>query len=574
MTQNNQEKCICWSLSGEAMGFLERAGLAGLYMTLTSLDYWIKNGDENAEQLSNHLQWSLTDQSISLKWKGDDYQALSPLVNWSWQIIDDIYFLPGIHRTIDAKEHKYLRINTHSGLLNTFLQFTGKLTPKAVEKRVNEIITFDQTRPNDSIKITYRPFEKGQIIRQLQQLTNTCPIFDKKYILKKVEIPGWLYPGSAKRFSKYESQWEGTSDIAFLLFFSPIASIFVKLPNTKSKKKLRENWAFIIPEITSLEAFQDNFMFIQNEIQTRFDNVDVQGIGDAGLKYATAYAGRAIQKKNPLNPNIYVVTMGVTNYYSSNPIINPSVRKGIFTIKSSDFSIKRYGIVQKTLQNRFLPSNQNDDDEKKATHYIKQPTSRGRITDNLINNDDWYRDIYLVPPWQHDSLDEECQWIRKKGETISIETLWFKKLHDYERRELMSIIENESMWKDQQDKIFIEIFHQTLRSILNQEEEAIKRGGSRKLHERWDDKIEEIRRSLIHAKTLPLFREFFSKLLAKGGGFMKLTENKKYVWDIINDQIRWQKARDLAYLGLVTFTDGRLGKTDPNEKQTLNEGGK
>lgn len=116
----------------------------------------------------------------------------------------------------------------------------------------------------------------------------------------------------------------------------------------------------------------------------------------------------------------------------------------------------------------------------------------------------------------------------------------------------------EDMWDSAQEKALLDILHASLRKLLDKEEAALSRGGTRKLRDRWDDRVERIRRALMHTKTRILARKVIAELLAEAGGSKALTEQSGTVWGYLNDPYDWQKARDLALLALVTFTDGRL----------------
>lgn len=124
----------------------------------------------------------------------------------------------------------------------------------------------------------------------------------------------------------------------------------------------------------------------------------------------------------------------------------------------------------------------------------------------------------------------------------------------------MNLADETVMWDSPEEQALLSIFHHSLRQLLNKDEEAQKRGGSRNLLERWDDRVQAVRRGLMRAKTRELNRKFIMEFLAEGGGSKELTEKKEALWRFLNHPYDWQKSRDLALLALVTFTDKRLGK--------------
>lgn len=563
------EPKVEWSLTDEGMGFLQRTGLAGLCLTLTAADEWAGRSDPLGEDLKNTLKWELGDKSIRLWWQGDDLTALTKLLEWGWQIKDGVYYLPGIHRDTDLREHKFLRIQTHAGLLGTFLQFGGQLKP-AVDVPTRLPVQFDADDPSKTVAISYRPIKPGEKIRQVGALNKICPLRNKHEDFRIITLPGWVYPGAAKRFGKNDEDWTGTTDRALLLFFAPIACFYMSLPRTKAKKRLRDNWAFLAPEITSLSGISRTYYDLQIKLQSRFDDVQASGLGDAGLRFAAAYAGRATQKGFP-SPEIYVTAMGVVDYYSSNPTIVTRIRKHLLHLIPGVVSVSRYRKLMTHFPNVFMLRKPKDEEqatddetqEAQATHWMRQPTARGRIADNLVNQAPWYQDLPWPPDWQIDELEQQR---KNYQDNISSERLWFLNLQR-EWRALMNLANEESMYVSPDEHALVSIFHGALRRLLSREEDALGRGGSRDLFKRWDTRVEKIRRALLRSKTRELTRSFFTELLAEAGGAKELTEKKEYIWRLLNHPHDWKKARDLGFLCLVTFTDKRLGKKSERSEE-------
>jgi CRISPR-associated protein Cas8a1/Csx13 len=552
---------IEWSLTDDGMGILERAGLAGIYLSLKAAEEWADQGDGQAIDLQRNLKWKLSQQSVRLEWKGKDLSILKKLVEWAWQVLDGIYYLPGMHRTRDEKEHFWIRLDTHSGLLHTFFQH-NRVMPR--EKSESTLVNLDE---NDALPITFQrlkgiPCQIKKIRQVLGKGINTN---------KPITLPSWVYPGAARRFgtlAKGETDWQGIPKFGFILLFAPIGCVYYQLPGTRGKTSQRvllSNWVFLFPDIRNLETFSSRFQRIREQTPIALLRVKVQGLGDAGLRFASAYVGHEIEKRVDVE-KIYAAAMGHVTYYQGQ-----SVRKRTLEITPSWSSIKRYLKLMKHMPNSFrklAEENAGKDDEKKGSHWIYQPTARGRISENLVKEFPWYLDLMDPPNWQLDKLENQ----RKMRENpISIEHLWFTNLQR-EWRELMELVKEDSMWDSPEEKNFVSIFHGALRRLLDREERSLSRGGSRNLFDRWEDRVETIRRELMHAKTLPLTRKFIVEFLAESGGNKDLTENRISIWQFINHPSDWKKVRDLALLALVTFTDGRLGRRE-DLNQSHNNGG-
>jgi len=312
-------------------------------------------------------------------------------------------------------------------------------------------------------------------------------------------MPSWIYPGAAKRFGAHareEQNWTGPTKIAFLLLFAPIACTFFELPLTDGKA----NWLFLVPEILDLQNFAENFNLVWERSYQDFVSVKVQGLGDAGLRFACAYAGRKIERQLQAD-KIYIVAMGQVGYYKGQ-----NVRKLILTLTPSRTSIKRYALLMKYLPNTFrgLKNQMKAESGSGPTHWIRRPTARGRIAENLVQQQAWYLNLHEPTSWQVNDLENQR---KKRQDNISSERLWFQNLQS-ERRALMNLVNEKTMWDSPEEKAFVSIFQQTLRNLLNQESDALSRGGSRTLWDRWEDRVEKIRRELMRAKTKELNRKF------------------------------------------------------------------
>ncbi len=556
---------IEWSLTDEGMGILERAGLAGIYLSLKAADELASQGDDQAIDLQRSLKWELSPQSVRLEWRGEDLPVLQKFVEWSWQVLEGIYYLPGIHtgihRTKDEKEHLWMRLDTHTGLLHTFFQH-NLVMPR--EKSESNLVNLDE---DDTLEVTFRklkgiPCQIKKIRQVLGKGINTN---------KHVSLPSWIYPGAARRFgtaAKGETDWKGIPKIGFVLLFTPISCVYYQLPGTRGKTSQRvllPNWVFLFPDIPNLETFSSRFRRIREQAPKALLRVKVQGLGDAGLRFASAYIGHEIEKRIDVE-KIYAVAMGHVVYYQGQ-----SVRKRVLEITPSRLSIKRYLKLIRHMPNSFrklAEESAGKDNEKKGTRWIYLPTARGRISENLVRDFPWYSDLMEPPDWQVDRLENQR---KSRKDSISIERLWFTNLQR-EWRALMELIKGDSMWDSLEEKNFVSIFHAALRRLLDREGKSLSRGGSRNLFDRWEDKVETIRRDLMHAKTLPLTRKFIVEFLAESGGNKDLSESRMSIWRFINHPSDWKKMRDLALLALVTFTDGRLSKRE-NLKPISQNGG-
>lgn len=552
---------ITWRLSDPDIGILERAGLAALYMTLRA-------AEDQAVDLSP-LHWTATDltaDSITLDWEGKDEDAFLKLFAWAWQARDGVFYLPGVHREPEQRDFAYRRAPTHNGLLGTFLQH-NRVQPRAKAKDATKLV--EHLQEDKQIQVQFLAVDPDRHgIKPLEDL-RSC--FQKGSLsTKAISLSGWVFPGIAPRYGA-EKAWQGPADRALLLMLAPIACCYQRL------KGKGNNWVFVVPDILDLNEFNEirPFLFLSP------DAVEVASLGDAGLRFAAAYAARSLSNEIPAG--CWVVAMGKVDYYSSQ-----SVRKAVLEAKPTFVSVARYQHLLRAFPNAYIAlkktivdvdpaaavsdslSVDSEMEEQRDGGFFRAPSGRGRIADNLVAEKAWYSDLFNPLGWDLEGLERQ----RKKTPGRSIERLWFQNL-SYQRRNLMELIQENAMWDKESERYFIEAFWAVLASLYAQEAKGVERGGSRKIEERLDDLNEDIRRSLVRAKTRVLLRGYLAELFAKGGRQPAVIQNRDTIWGLINHPYDWKKARDLAMLALVTYQSKEQREKNANlGKLTDEKGGK
>jgi len=226
-------RSLSWNLDDANLGTLEKAGLAGLYMTLEGSK---RLGEELAP-----LSFQLGSRAVRLSWEGEDQEALLPLVRFAWQAPDGVLFLPGVHR--DAVQHSRAerRLTVHNGILGTFLQH-NKVQPRS--KAVTDVVLkVDEDR---SLRFTYKCLNLDRGLKPIQDFEERFFSGDELKTAP-VSLSSWVSPGSAGRYKK-ERAWTGPAEIAFLLLFAPIACLY---------HRFQTNWVLVIPDIQDLEEYDD-----------------------------------------------------------------------------------------------------------------------------------------------------------------------------------------------------------------------------------------------------------------------------------------------------------------------------
>lgn len=562
---------ITFRLNEPGMGEYVRAGLAGLYLSLTAARVWLRQRsawplprsvaerlDDLHEHLTNHEvpDFPLADDGygVRLEWRaGTEIAALKSIVNWAWQIHDGVLFLPGVHRKRQHLDCYYLRLHHHAGLLGTFFQF-----PSTIKKMKKNEIKVERYDEGKTFTVSYRAISPEA---QLPQSKAVLPHGICDEIWGK-PLPNWVCPGSEPRFNtkgiERETGWRGPARIAYLMLFAPIACHFIKLPRSIVKGNSKDNWAYIVPHVGSIRCFQREFLRrnMANLSNWPFYG-EVAGLEDAGLRHAVRQrrGGKSL-----------TVVMGNTAYYHDQQKTRKNLWRDLAITNDMSTAFYRYDVFNRAFpvssnMVRSTGSKNDEDSAKQGSHRVVLPSSRERITANLLHGHPWYSDLAYIPFWQRDRMEQER---KRNKDSISISKLWFDKLRRYEGPQLRSLIGEDRMWNDPFEKDMLDVFTQALRRLLNREAKALERGGSRELFKRWDITRDRWHRRLLNAKTRLLLSSAVHELLAlaacspAGGPVIFPNDAHAEMRRMLNHSMEWKKIRDLALLAMATFADHRL----------------
>ena len=244
------------SLSDPGMTLLHRAGVAGLYMTLKAL----AKRYPTLKSRQRNLKWTLTKNSISLYWKGNDYEALDWLFSESFQIDSDgLISLTGLQFLSFESQ-----LAIHIGMKNTFLQH-NQFFNSAEDASKN--LTID----NLEVAIDYKKAKSYAHQNYAEQLCSIEKLNWKRvffqfklFVLERytliaflflfdikqgenirqgtIGITGWLYPGAAvKHYAfKKETQFTETIERAIALLYASVTCLYFVTPKSRLHRNGRE----------------------------------------------------------------------------------------------------------------------------------------------------------------------------------------------------------------------------------------------------------------------------------------------------------------------------------------------
>jgi CRISPR-associated protein Cas8a1/Csx13 len=576
-----------WKLAD--LDLLERAGLATLYMTLRA-------AQEEGHNLAplrcepNDLQ----SRSVTVRWEGTAKQAFAQLFEWAWQVPGGVLYFPAVHHGAKYRENLHLRLPIHTGILGTFLQHRAQV--QKAGKAVYKSVTVDE---GQEIRLRYEPLDQQQLAprRIIETILKTDSDLEAE-----VRLSSWLKPGCTTRYPSertepkrgwQEGPWKGTIKNAILLMMAPIACWYLRLPSQQAKKKSPQaggptvtkkqapkwfsNWVMIVPDIRDLTEADQQFRRARLDLSF----VDVASLGDAALRFVAKFATDDTRRQ--YHVGCRAVAMGRVTYYP-----NQNVRKRIMEFSPDPSKRRRYLALHNKMDNIWIPPDEsvewegnigdsvsdNDTTDNRPVGRIRVPSARGRIADNLVEDRPWYAELLVPQHWQLDLLESQRKKMKEnqdeEGKTISLERLWFKNLQRQASR-IRALVSENAMWDSPEERIFLRVMYDMLRTLMWKEIDALSRGGSRDLFKRIDDLIERIRRELENAKTRALLRDTLCKWLAKGGAHDAIRQNRAAVWGLVNHSHDWQKARDLARLALVTYESNTVSLSMEPEWSVLPE---
>lgn len=517
---------LTWSLGDPSLGPFERLGLAGLYMALAA-------AEKDSHDLSP-LEFELTRDSVELTWPDTvkDQDALVPVVEWAWQANgapkgadpDDrlgVLFLPGIHRGAKAGQFQE-RLTENGGILSTFLQHSQTQPKSSQLVQVFEI---------EGRQVELRWVEPKKNLKYPQEVSGNT-LFSRGLLrTDSVSVSSFLIPGATTRYGKVvEPSWEGAASLAFLLFFAPTACYFMHIR--------RREWVVVAPDVMDLEVYSD----LRANVGIDFIDARAISLADAGLAVMTALATRGFREEAGFEYGVpakcSAFRIGKVAWNS-----NQSVRSNALQVRASLQQVRAYTHIRECLSNRWVETKRDGEE----VSFLSIPLARDPITANVLEQRYWYQDLFEVPKYHQESTQQ------KSHGTESVESTWFRLL-GYERKGLRALFEHLSHHQeDHLEETFLNAFDHALRSRYRQEAEHSQRG-SRSRADRWEDLRDQIRRSLMRANTRPVLRGVLAEFFAEAGHNPVLRDHRIELWHFIDGQHSWKQARDLALLGLVSYS--------------------
>lgn len=489
-----QEKNVSIGLFDPGMTELHRVGLAGLYMTLKSL---------NPERYADAGGWELTPQRVHIHWKKKPSEFFSPLFKESFRIGNEGYIAFKAHQSHPMGDVE--RLELHRAICATYLQH-GKTRKEAKKETVIQFPFYERT--------VARPIKPMSWFRN-QDGAKLILNPSGEQLLTAIELAGWSFPGGAVRHKEFKAATSITmpSRLFFPLVFAPIASLFfiISHKNRDGGRDKRRKAAMVLPHIHDLEKYSIAY---SRYLSAPLGMLHADGLGDAGLM-GLFLINLHTEILDALEiPSCTILTFGSIPWN-----LQQKTRTGIRHI--SDLNASRLNLFSDAvscLQNQ-VRFTKNDD------CYVVTSPCRGLIAENIAEGKDWFKGFHQLMASQ--KLAQRVSWERKG------------------LNEMISKME----WDHEADRLLVEAVHQALR---NRYGALAKRAREKGEVAQFGREFERVRTALMRAKNAQTMRAELADLFARAGLNKTLQQRWSELLPLFTGE-DWQRARDLALLALASY---------------------
>ncbi|HEY6001181.1 MAG TPA: type I-MYXAN CRISPR-associated Cas8a1/Cmx1 [bacterium] len=500
------EQSLTLSLFDPGMTPLHRVGLAGLYMTLEKLD------PKKYEKLGS---WELEPSRVHLRWNGKPAAFIGDLLEDAFGIGEGGVIEFAAHRGHPMGQAQ--RFLVHSAILGTFLQHPlvkGVEGPVAVSLDLEDRQVLHSHRP-----ATWYSNQKSKIL------------FTRAGDFRSaIELAGWILPGGGVRHNEYAKETKVTErpELLLALLFAPAASLYFLISRKGSDGKYdrRFSAAVVLPEVVELRNYAKAF---SRYLDAPAERLHASGLGDAGLLgLASLQLYRPSGMIQALTvDSCTVISMGTVGWSRQ------KTRTAVAHVRDVDLvRLNLFAIALSQIGNRLLL-------KKSGGYWVATSLSRGLIADNIAAGRSWFDGFFALMQSQE-----------------------LAGLLSFERKGLNNMVQ-QAPWPRQEDKLFVEAVHNALRNRYGALAARAKTQGNAPQFKR---EFERIRTSLMRAKNRDTLRAEVADLFARGGINRVLQGDWEKILGLFGGG-EWQRARDLALLGLASYAGKGVEEVESGEAE-------
>jgi len=488
---------ISLSLDAADTTIMHRAGMTGLYMTLKRLEKQYPS----SHQRGAYISWLLTADTIELFWEGNDFVALSWLIQESFQLDDTgLIHLAGLdNNTIDLSQKIYI----HEGMCAVFLRHNKFYQAGGLVKTELEV---------EEKKVEYQ-YKSLTWYAHQTFAEKLCEADTQQLRQDYVQITSWLYLGGIVRHAKTQNitKLEEKPEYALALLFVPVVCHYclLHIPSEDLKEKKPHRYLVVIPEINDFEDASQRRWQLQ-QLETK--QLHVSSLGEAGLLYYSLddiYTG-----------GNYDQACQVWLYEKMNQASRQRTLMRIEEIELDQDILTNYHQVQK-----YFPTNYQKIKPKQI--FIKVNPIRSLIADNLVKEIPWWSDF-----WEKLVIED-------------LQGYLFNQLF-YNREGFIFMAENSE--EDKNYLIFIKVFQQAMKGNFAKMYAKAEAGKDPPIKK----KVERLRAELNNCYDEFSFKEYLSDFLVRGGLNKYFNQHQEEI-SLLIKKTPWQELRIWSLLAIASY---------------------
>jgi len=340
---------------------------------------------------------------------------------------------------------------------------------------------------------------------------------------RSITVKGWLYPGAAERHSNLTgTEMEEPPEKYICLVFAPVGALFYRLSHRGIDGQFdkRRGTAVCFPHIRDLEEYSRCY---ERYLRSPVEHLSADGLGDAGLSALVALRADESMRKLGIT-GCTVLTMGTVGWSKQQ-----RTRTGVLVLEDvSEPVLDTFDLVYTCLNNIvfFKESRpQKAGSQAQTKYFVGTRLTRGLIADNIATGTEWFRGF------------AQLMCSQKRAAAVAFERGGLKEMVDKVK------------WDYEADKIFVQAVHTAIRSRYGALAAQAKDRGETV---RFDREFERMRSGLMRAKNAQTLRAELADLFARGGVNKALQAQWPKILPLFTGS-DWQRARDLALLGLASY---------------------
>ena len=522
---------IAVSLSNPGMSALHRAGLAGLWMSLES----IESDPEMATALrETGAEWQRTETGVVIQPGPNWKKFLELLVGFSFRLTDDgrLWFLALGH----PDEHQDRGVMLQDALLQTFEQH-GRT--RGAEKGVTgaAVVSIE----DEQLLLPYRRLSWYSHMKRADALDLTG----------LTTVNGWLLPGATQRHIAFgETSLRERPALALALWFAPVGSLYLKI--NRRTAGVRPQFCLAVPAFSSLSAYADARRYFLHRPVNEFV---AAGTAEAAARVLATLAAANLLEGTGL-ARCDVVSFGVVPWNSQQ-----KTRVDVFEVQADGRQLRALGAAialhpaVRTI--RDLPA-ANAAKGVGATADANATRVEWRVSPVL---DLVTRNVVAGKPWWRGFGDLSADKDQRTQFEVYEFSLWRATRNT--QGGIRGMVKQPGNFATDEE-IFVsachEAWHRTLGRLGQRERECGEPFRDLVRRER-----ERYRVGLTHCKNAAVLRATVTDFWSRAGGSLPpLQTGWREVLPLFSNS-RWEEARDLALLALASYegAHGDEGDEEP-----------